>query len=154
MSDLEIRRATLDEILTLRHAVLRADGPLESALLPGDTAGDAEGEGAHWGAWLNGTLAACASLYAVRGADGSFSTQLRGMATAPTLRSQGLGGRLLEAVAADWESAREAAGPLWCNARIRAVPFYERHGFRSLGAPFNIPGIGEHLRMGYVGQSA
>jgi len=101
MSDLEIRRATLDEILTLRHAVLRA-----------------------------------------------------GMATAPTLRSQGLGGRLLEAVAADWESAREAAGPLWCNARIRAVPFYERHGFKSLGAPFNIPGIGEHLRMGYAGQSA
>ena len=55
---LEIRPATFEEILNLRHEVLRAGRPLESAYYPGDESG----AGAHWGAWSGGELAACVSL--------------------------------------------------------------------------------------------
>jgi catechol 2,3-dioxygenase len=41
---LEIRPATFEEILNLRHEVLRAGRPLESAYYPGDESG----AGAHW----------------------------------------------------------------------------------------------------------
>jgi GNAT superfamily N-acetyltransferase len=145
----EIRRVTVDEILPLRSAVLRGGGPLERALLPGD----AEGLGVHWGTWLGGLLIACVSLYEVASGDGVRSTQLRGMATAPELRNQGLGGALLSVAIEDWEARDDSARPLWCNARIRAVPFYERHGFVGEGEPFVFPEVGEHLRMTYVGGS-
>jgi GNAT superfamily N-acetyltransferase len=147
MSLPEIRRVTVDEILPLRSEVLRGGGPLERALLPGDT----EGLGVHWGTWLGGLLVACVSLYDVTSDDGVVSTQLRGMATAPELRSQGFGGALLIVALRDWEGRADAAHPLWCNARIRAVPFYERHGFVGEGEPFDFPGVGEHLRMTYLG---
>ena len=45
-------------------------------------------------------------------------------------------------------------GPLWCNARIRAVPFYTRHRFNEIGEPFDFPGVGEHLKMIYIGELA
>ena len=146
MSTAEIRHATVDELLPLRSAVLRGGGPLERALLPGDR----EGLGVHWGAWIDATLVACGSLYEVTDEAGAHSTQLRGMATAPEFRNAGHGGALLEAAIAEWEGGAEAARPLWCNARIRAVPFYERHGFNGIGEPFDFPGVGEHLRMIYV----
>lgn len=150
MSLPEIRRVTVDEILPLRSEVLRGGGPLERALLPGDT----EGLGVHWGTWLGGLLVACVSLYDVTSDDGVMSTQLRGMATAPELRSQGFGGALLIVALRDWEGRADALRPLWCNARIRAVPFYERHGFVGEGEPFVFPGVGEHLRMTYLGTSS
>jgi len=150
MSLPEIRRVTVDEILPLRSEVLRGGGPLERALLPGDS----EGLGVHWGTWLAGRLVACVSLYDVTSDDGVPSTQLRGMATAPELRSQGFGGALLNVALKDWEERPDAVRPLWCNARIRAVPFYERHGFVGEGEPFVFPGVGEHLRMNYVGSHA
>lgn len=145
MSLPEIRRATLEEILPLRNEVLRGGGPIERALLPGDS----DGRGEHWGAWLGGLLVACVSLYEVESDRDARSTQLRGMATVPDLRSHGLGGALLEAAIEAWERRDGAARPLWCNARVRAIPFYERHGFVGEGETFEFPGVGEHLRMTY-----
>ena len=150
MSQPEIRHATVDEILPLRSEVLRGGGPLERALLPGDR----EGLGVHWGAWVDGRLAACGSLYEVTDEEGHRSTQLRGMATAPDLRNAGIGGALLEAAIAEWEASPNPVGPLWCNARIRAVPFYTRHRFNKIGEPFDFPGVGEHLKMIYIRKPA
>jgi predicted GNAT family N-acyltransferase len=143
----QVRRATLDEILALRAAVLRAGRPSETALLPGDDAG----RGEHWGAWVGAALVACASLYRAE-RDGQPSTQLRGAATAEGYRSQGIGGMLLDTAIDAWRQDSTAARPLWCNARIRAVPFYERHGFIVRSDEFEIPNVGPHRVMEYVAE--
>jgi predicted GNAT family N-acyltransferase len=36
---------------------------------------------------------------------------------------------------------------MWCNARIPAVPFYERLGWKTFGAAFEVAGIGPHVKM-------
>ena len=147
MDPLEVRRATLDEIVSLRADVLRAERPPETALLPGDESG----RGTHWGAWIGDRLVACASLYPAE-RDGRPSTQLRGAATAAEHRNKGVGGALLDAAIGAWLLDPAAARPLWCNARIRAVPFYERHGFVALGEAFEIRDIGLHRAMEYVAE--
>ena len=139
---LEIRPATFEEILNLRHEVLRAGRPVESAYYPGDEAG----AGVHWGAWSGGELTSCVSLYAVEGP----STQLRGAATAPHWRNQGIGEALMRAAIAAWWSDTSAPRDLWCNARVAAITLYERLGFIAEGERFEFPQVGPHQRMRWV----
>lgn len=68
-----------------------------------------------------------------------YPQQLRGMATDPSAQGQGLGSVLLRAV--------QASGPLWCNARLRARPFYARAGWHPIGEVFEIAKVGPHQRM-------
>jgi GNAT superfamily N-acetyltransferase len=63
------------------------------------------------------------------------------MAVLPELQGAGIGGELLERLQADLGAA------LWCNARVKAVPFYQRHRWVPRGAPFEVAGVGPHLRM-------
>ena len=60
------------------------------------------------------------------------------------LRGHGIGGALVQACLA--ESLRHGGG-IWCNARLVAVPLYQRLGFETVGEPFDISGIGPHLVM-------
>ena len=77
-------------------------------------------------------------------ADGA-SWRLRGMATSDEARGTGLGRVVLEAC---FDVVRESGGAfLWCNARLVAVPFYERLGMTAVGPEFDIPGIGPHFVM-------
>lgn len=71
--------------------------------------------------------------------------RLRGMATHPDFQGQGAGAKLM-AFAADQLKARHA-DLVWCNARIKAVSFYERAGLVITGPAFEIPGIGTHYVM-------
>jgi hypothetical protein len=71
--------------------------------------------------------------------------RLRGMATHPDFQGQGTGGRLLRFALEHLKA--QHADLLWCNARIKAVPFYEREGLRISGDAFEIPGIGTHYVM-------
>ena len=71
--------------------------------------------------------------------------RLRGMATSEAARGTGLGRAVLQA---SFAAARDGGGLfLWCNARLGAVPFYERLGMRAVGPEFDIPGIGPHYVM-------
>ena len=36
---------------------------------------------------------------------------------------------------------------VWCNARINAVAFYKKEGFKIIGDEFEIPDIGPHFLM-------
>ena len=86
------------------------------------------------------------SLYAVEGP----STQLRGAATAPHWRNQGIGEALMRAAIAAWWSDTSAPRNLWCNARVAAITLYERLGFVAEGERFEFPQVGPHQRMRWV----
>jgi GNAT superfamily N-acetyltransferase len=78
--------------------------------------------------------------------DSDGDHQLRGMAVDPRRQGQGVGSVLL--TAALERLAARGATLLWCNARMSAVAFYERGGFRRDGAVFRQPPFGiEHVRM-------
>lgn len=111
----------------------------------------------HAGAFEDGAMIATGTIHrepppaehfpcaAAGGANDATSWRLRGMATDPEQRSRGCGAAI---VAACLDHARANGGTLvWCTARIRAVPFYERLGFRTHGDVFEAAGIGPHYVM-------
>lgn len=77
--------------------------------------------------------------------DATSPWRLRGMATAEGWRDRGAGRVALDAAIARVTLA--GADLLWCNARSRAVPFYERAGFEAHAEEFDVDGIGPHLAM-------
>jgi ribosomal protein S18 acetylase RimI-like enzyme len=67
------------------------------------------------------------------------------MATEEAWRSRGIGSAVLAAVL---DHVAERGGRvLWCNARLGAVAFYERAGFRRVGEEWDEPYIGPHVGM-------
>jgi hypothetical protein len=133
-----LRVCRLDEILALRHRELRPGLPVEEAVFDGDD----EPATRHFGAFRGADAVACASVMA-RQWQGTPAWQLRGMATRSDVVRRGLGSAVLRFV--------EAAGfdppLLWCNARLVAVPFYERQGWTVASERFDIPGVGPHHVM-------
>lgn len=96
----------------------------------------------NFGAFRGEELVAIVSAHS-DGAPGEW--RIRGMAAHPSCQGQGAGGVALAALLA-W--LRERGVPaFWCNARERAIPFYERHGFRCVSELFEIEGIGPHKVM-------
>jgi predicted GNAT family N-acyltransferase len=145
-----VQRVDLAAILPLRAAVLRPGLPLESAHFPGDQAPETQ----HWAALgADGQVLAVASFYRVGLPGGqtpvaasSSVWQLRGMATQVVWQGKGPGGALLRGILKALRDQYPGA-LLWCNARERAVGFYERHGFRVTSPQFEIPGVGPHFVM-------
>lgn len=145
MTTLKIRTITAAETLDLRHAILRAGLPHETANFPGDDAPSSR----HFGAFRDGLLVGVATMHYVPLLDqpdheGS-AFQVRGMATAEEVRGLGVGSALLAACIA--EARRTGANWIWCNARTPAAGFYGRHGFEVQGGVFDIPTAGPHVRM-------
>ena len=138
-----VRRATMSEILELRHVVLRPGRPLESAIFDGD--GDSGTM--HFGAFVGRDNVGCATLVR-RSFEGRSAWQLRGMATAAAWQRRGVGSMLLgfiERIVANLP--RDMPHLLWCNARVEAVAFYEKHSWKVVSERFDVPGVGPHHRM-------
>jgi GNAT superfamily N-acetyltransferase len=132
----EVRAADTAE---LRRLVLR---PGRMVPLPGD--GDpAFHLGAYDGDELLGT--GNVRLEPAPWAPDTPAWRLRGMATAPDRRGEGVGAAVLAGLIAHCQ----ADGPdvLWCNARTPARRFYERAGLVTIGEPWDDPEIGPHVRM-------
>jgi GNAT superfamily N-acetyltransferase len=141
--DLELRRASLDEILPLRHAELRPGLPPETARFDGDD----EPDTLHFGAFLRATGAPVACVSCMRRpCDGQDGWQVRGMATRGDLVRRGIGRALLRHALA---ALRDARGPelVWCNARVAALGFWEREGWAVVSEVFDIPGVGPHRTL-------
>lgn len=134
---MEIRLAALTEILQLRYDVLIVGTDRTSATFDGDD----EPATIHIGAFDGERCVGCVSL--MRSSfDDQPAYQLRGMAVDEAHRGQGLGARLLA-----FSESQVDTPLLWCNAREHAVGFYERHGWKTIGEPFEIEGVCTHLRM-------
>lgn len=143
----------MGEILGLRHEVLRPGRPIEAAHFPGDE----EPSAVHFGAFAlcddgereeRGALGCLTFLLTTRG--GAPAWQLRGMATSPFVLRRGVGSSLL-ACAEGHLRAAALGGPqlqdvsLWANARVGALGFYAREGWREESEPFDVPGVGPHV---------
>jgi GNAT superfamily N-acetyltransferase len=137
----DIRRVGLDDIVELRHRVLRQGLPRETAIFEGDCGSEA----AHFGAFNGGHLVGCATLH-LNQWDNEPAWQLRGMAVAESHRKTGVGRELLRFI----ESELVAEGRvrlMWCNARVPAAQFYQTLGWRMVSEPFEIPTAGPHVKM-------
>ena len=138
--NLLIRPARAGELIDLRHRILRAGLARESAIFPGDDQRTA----IHLVATLDDRIVGCVTLH-LNEWNGAPAWQLRGMAIDTPLQRSGLGAALLQAV----ETAVRPSHvrQLWCNARTPAAGFYEKHGWRIISEPFDIPTAGPHVKM-------
>jgi GNAT superfamily N-acetyltransferase len=135
-------------ILDLRHRILRAGLPPESARFDGDEAAttlhfaafaiaDSGGEGEK--------AVGCLSLM-LNSWEGEPAWQLRGMAVDDSLQRRGLGTVLIQQ-AEEAAAAEGKAGWLWCKARVPAIGFYQKHGWKVVSEVFEIPTAGPHVKM-------
>jgi GNAT superfamily N-acetyltransferase len=140
---IHVRRARPDEVIDVRHRVLRRGRHRDTAVFPGDDAPDAR----HWVAERDGQVVAVVTVitsampHPAAGVPGPPGLQLRGMAVVDEERGTGVGALLLDVV------HTEIAAPMWCNARVAVVGFYTRHGWVAVGSEFDIPLVGPHQRM-------
>lgn len=141
LSAIEFRQATLEEILDLRHRILRAGLPRETALWSGDH----DEHTRHFAALHQGQVVACASLLLTQW-EGQPAWQLRGMAAAENFRRRGLGRRLLQLLEHTAQQAH-LADRIWCNARTPALGFYRKQGWQTVGEEFVIESAGPHYKM-------
>lgn len=127
---------------TLRQQILRPHQPLHEMDWPGDD----HPEAIHLVGFDGDTPVGMVSFFPdPRGSSAAKSYRLRGMGVIPERRSQGIGADLLTAGV---DLVRRSGGDeVWCNARERAVPFYARNGFRTVGEFWDVPVIGPHVVM-------
>ena len=155
-SNIAINRVGADQILELRHRILRAGLPPETACFPADDAettlhlaaylADASGRAA-------GQPVACLS-FMLNSFGAEPAWQLRGMAVAEAHQGCGLGSRLI-AQAEEALAQQGGVGLLWCNARLPAMGFYKKLGWTVVSEVFEIPTAGPHVKMSKkLGQNA
>jgi len=135
------REATLDEIIGLRQAVIIAGTDRDSPYFPGDR----DETTRHFGAFDADRLVGCLT-FMLNEWDGRPAWQLRGMATDPECQGKGIGRELLRH-AEDTLRRDSDVSQLWCNARLAAVGFYVKQGWRVVSDEFTIKGVGPHHKM-------
>jgi GNAT superfamily N-acetyltransferase len=149
-TSVEVRRAALDEIIDLRHAVLREGLPRDAAVFDGDE----DPTSRHYAALAGGQVVCCATLH-LSSWQAEPAWQLRGMATAPHFQRKGVGRELMDLMEADLRCDAQRPGAdaesvpllLWCNARVPALGFYQGLGWEIVSDRFEIPTAGPHHRM-------
>ena len=142
-TEFHVTRCGVDVIRPLRHRVLRAGLPPETARFEGDEAQTTR----HYAAVADvGEVVGCATLVASTW-EGEPAWQLRGMAVADGWRGRGVGAAIVAAMESDVASDANAPRQLWCNARVPAIPFYLRQGWVVASEEFHIPTAGPHRRM-------
>jgi GNAT superfamily N-acetyltransferase len=136
-----VRPARAEELIDLRHKVLRAGLPRSEGMFVEDDSPTT----LHAGAFAGERNVGCATM--MREAyKGQPAYRLRGMAVDPDFHRLGIGRRLLELLEARVRETNHT-DLLWCNARTPAVPFYLSMGWTIVSAEFDIPTAGPHFVM-------
>ena len=163
---LTIRIARRDELVPLRHTVLRTGLPVFDAYFPGDELPTT----LHLGAFTASAQVVCCGTYVVQPfssvhpgvtkeqakyAAGRYEVteledrpahRLRGMATDADYRGTGVGQALL-AFSERLIRSQSEQRLLWCDARLPAIRFYEKLGWRVVSDRYFVPTAGPHHRM-------
>jgi GNAT superfamily N-acetyltransferase len=140
IDSIQIGPVPVEEIVDLRHAVLRAGLARETAYFPGDR----DLGTVHLAAKHGQTVVACATVL-VNQWEGRRACQLRGMAVDPAFQRRGVGGRLLAEI--ERVAVQNGVGLIWANARAPAADFYRKHGWETVSEQFEIPTAGPHFKM-------
>ena len=130
--------------LDLRFDVLRDGLPRGTEHYPGI---DEDPRTTFLCAYDNGELIGCSTLQVDRREDCKF--RIRGMAVRPKHRNKGVGTQIVKGLQA---FAKSQGSGIWCKARIKAVPMYERCGFKKVSDVFEIKPIGLHYDMEWKNQ--
>ncbi len=128
-----------DAHLDLRWKVLRIGKPRETAHYHGI---DTDSRTKFLVAYHDEKLIGCSTLQ-TDPRNGAIY-RIRGMAVDFDYQNNGIGSKIVEMLQ---NYAKESETGIWCNARIRAVPMYERRGFAIVSDIFDIEGIGPHHDM-------
>lgn len=142
-----ILKVSLSDILNLRHGVLRAGLPWETAKFDGDD----DRHTHHFAAYLeDGKYIVCCATFILNDYDDDVPAwQLRGMATEAGYRNRGIGAQLLVSAEARLRHnvVYDHIYTMWCNAREPSVDFYLQNGWKTVGDKFDIPTAGPHYKM-------
>jgi predicted GNAT family N-acyltransferase len=140
---MNVKQVDAKDTYQIRSLVLRPGLPIDSCYFDGDK----DELTFHLGAYVDDKLASVASFYFHRNDTfpEEYQFQLRGMATLPSHRGQGLSSALLKTAFPLIE--KNHVKLLWCNARENATGFYENVGFIKTGNIFEIDGVGPHILM-------
>lgn len=139
---ISVREIPTIDTYAIRHSVLREGMPIESCYWDTD-----ENEGTfHLGGFINGTQTGVSTFQKEMFPDtGENAYRLRGMAVLPESRSEGIGSLML--LAGEDRVRNMGFKLIWCHARIGAVAFYQRNGWKTIGDVFDIPTAGPHYLM-------
>lgn len=138
---IQIKEISAKETFPIRLEVLRKNIPL-----PYEFNGDFDEDTFHLGAFKNGEPIAVSSY--MKASNPNFEGnqyQLRGMATLTAYQGFGAGKSMLEKAFLILKEKK--IDVLWCNARLLAVDFYKKQGFKTFGDKFEISYVGEHYMM-------
>ena len=135
-----IRFIPVEDVLAIRNEVLRGGRlTLDECRFPGD-----EDEGSfHLGYFDQDKLVCIISFHPKQyGEFKGKAYQLRGMATLDECRGKGFGNQLINFAIVYLRGQK--ANYIWCNARKKAVKFYQNVGFEIISDEFEVRDIGPH----------
>ena len=137
---IDIKPLLIDDVYPIRHAVLRKGKPFESCKFDHDL----DDTTTHYGVFQDNKLAGVATILKndYHQIKATSQYQLRGMAVLDAFQGKGLGSYLVKHIIKTYKPSI-----IWCNAREKAVPFYNKNQFSVIGSPFDIPKIGLHYVM-------
>ena len=140
---MEIKKISSSATYPVRHEVLRKGKTIETCQFKGD---DDENT-VHFGLYQKEQLIGIISIFKEPSILFSEKNQLqiRGMAVLEEFQGKGFGAELVKA--AENYCINQNVDLIWFNAREKAVPFYKKLDYTSIGDSFLIPDVGIHFAM-------
>lgn len=136
-----IEEIKAEDTYNIRKSILRAGMQL-SHKMPGDH----DDNSLHLGLYESNKLVCISSFMQVQNPDfKGMHYQLRGMATDIGFQGRGYGKILLNK--AEEVLTAKGVDVIWCNARLVAIDFYKKMGYRIKGSIFEVAEVGPHFMM-------